>query len=106
MYSRRMQDVPFSILLFYLGLLSFPIAVLTILVESLLLNQNLRILTYSTTQYISLITPSFVNFFVLLTQCIAMQNDNPAFLTILGYSSLIYAFAADTFIFKVSVNGL
>ena len=35
-----------------------------------------------------------------------MQNDNPAFLTILGYVGLIYVFIADTFIFEETINGL
>ena len=66
-YTRRMQNVPFSVLLFYLGVLSFTVALLIIIGESLLFWQPLRLLNYDQSQYIPLISQCIVNFMVLVT---------------------------------------
>ena len=57
-------------------------------------------------QYFWTSLSSSLNFAGLSFHCIALQNDNPAFLTILGYATLIYAFFADTFIFEDKIQGV
>ena len=96
-----MQAIPFSVVLFYYGVMAFGVAVVMVVTHSLITGQSVSIFSYSKKQYSITLGSCILNFLGLVCNCIAMQNDNPAFLSILGYSSLLYAFLADTFIFHV-----
>ena len=50
--------------------------------------------------------PSAINYIAYGSQTIAMQNDSPAFVTLLAYIGLFYSFLGDTFLFHEQVKVL
>ena len=104
--TRLMQKTPFAILMFYYSIIGFSITLCILMVEAAIKEQPLRIFKYDFQQYGITIIASFINFATIASQTIAMQNDKPGFVTLLGYIGIVYAFMGDTFIFHETFNGM
>ena len=75
------------------------VALILVIADSMMKGKSLTLFSYSIEQYVWVLISATLNTFAMTFNCIAMQNDNPAFLTILGYMSLIYGYVADAYIF-------
>ena len=94
-----MQKIPFAVLNVYYGIFAFFATVLMIVGEAIIMDKPLRIFSYDRNQYLITILASVINFGTISSQTIAMQNERPGFVALLGYIGLVYAFLSDTFIF-------
>ena len=77
-----------------------------ILIEGYFNSGPLRIFNYSKEQYIWALIPSLINYVAYGSQTIAMQNDSPAFVTLLAYIGLVYSFFGDVVIFNEELRPL
>ena len=50
--------------------------------------------------------PSAINYIAYGSQTVAMQNDSPAFVTLLAYIGIFYSFLGDTIIFHEQIQTL
>ena len=50
--------------------------------------------------------PSAINYIAYGSQTVAMQNDSPAFVTLMAYIGLFYSFLGDTIIFHEQIQAL
>jgi len=101
-----MKTVPFYTILFYYGVLASIIVIIIQTIECYRTNKPAPTFTYTLEQYLIIALAGFVAFIALSCQCIAMQNDKPAFLGIIAYMGLIYGFIFDTFIFGTQFANL
>jgi drug/metabolite transporter (DMT)-like permease len=63
---------------------------------------TLRILTYTKMQYLGLFIASFLNSGFNILYTVAFQNERTAFVMLVAYISVIFAFIGDVLIFKTS----
>jgi drug/metabolite transporter (DMT)-like permease len=56
--------------------------------------------------YFAVFVACCFDFLQLAAQNIAFQNDSSGFVSILGYMTIVYGFAADELIFHQSINGM
>ena len=63
-----------------------------------------RLFSYGGTQYAITLLASMINFGTISCQTIAMQNEKPGFVALLGYIGLVYAFLSDTLLFNETFN--
>jgi drug/metabolite transporter (DMT)-like permease len=94
-----MQAVHFSIVLFYYAIFSVITLWIILLGESFYNDEPLRVLTMSLTQVGVLTFTSCFNTSGLLFHTIALQNEKSSFIMLISYTSIIYAFLGDIFIF-------
>ena len=64
----------------------------------------IRIFSYNYSQYMITLLASLINFGTISCQTIAMQNERPGFVALLGYIGLVYAFLSDTLLFDETFN--
>ena len=97
--NRKLQKIPFAVLNIWYGLFAW-VATLALLVgESVVYKKPFRLFSYDSNQYLISAVASIINFGTISCQTIAMQNERPGFVALLGYIGLVYAFLSDTFIF-------
>ena len=102
-----MQNLYFSVIFFYYGLVAATILGLLLTSEWFLSEkQTPRLLNYSTEQYVYAVIPGLINYVAYSSQTIAMQNDSPAFVALLAYIGLVYSFFGDIIVFKAEIKGL
>ena len=98
--TRLMQDIsPFVINFYYAGFAAC-VAVLMLAASSSFTGEPVQTFSYTSVQYAYAIVCCFLNFVSMTCQTIAMQNEKSGLITLMGYSSLVYAFFGDTFIFR------
>ena len=74
-----------------------------LIVESYYNNTSIRILNYSSAQYMAAFLPGLLHNGTTYFLAIAMQNERPGFISLLGYIGLVYAFVGDMFVFKETI---
>ena len=104
--SRSLQDVNFSVLLFWYGVVAVPANLLIVLCEAYVNSHSFRLLEYDAGQYMWMLLIAFFNFIGVCSQTIAAQNERSGFVTLLGYIGLVYAFMGDLLIFSEVPNAL
>ena len=104
--TRKLSDISFSVALFYAGVVAVLLTSAIICLDSKIRGTPILTFSYSFSQYMFVLIAIICNFSSLSTCTIAYQNDNPAYLGIINYQQLVYAFIADIFVFHVPVQGL
>ena len=103
-WTRKMQAVHYSIVLFYYAVLAVPGMLLILWVETEIKDQALRVLTLSSEQIGIVLLASCFNAFGLVCHTIAMQNEKSGFISMLGYTAVCYSFLGDVFIFHLGFS--
>ena len=98
-----MQNIHFQVIIFYYSIIALAMTSVVLILETIFLWQPLRILHYTWGQYFASILPGILHNATTYCLTIAMQNERPGFVTLLGYIGLVYAFLGDTLIFKESL---
>ena len=99
--SRSLKQIPLNVIVFYQSLFGMIIALLYILIEALMSNSDggLRIFSYTGQMYgICTISAALDNLCLYLF-VIAFTADTSGFISILSYMRIVFAYAADIFIF-------
>ena len=82
--TRKMQEIPACINLFYYGIVATLAIVLVIIVESLVTSEAIRFWSYSGEQWFYIFLPSCFNHISQHAGAIAFQNERSGFITLLG----------------------
>ena len=97
---RSLQRINFSVILFWLGAVAVPVNFIMILGESWFSDIEIRLWSYSASQYGWMLMITVLNFIGFCAQTIAAQNERSGFVTLLGYIGLVYSFLGDLLIFN------
>ena len=105
-YTRKLQRLHFTIVVFYYAIAAFTLLAIFIFCGGFITGQPIQLFTYTKEQYAYTLASSILTTLQITCLCIANQNDNPAFLTILAQLVLFYSFVADVTLFDESFTGL
>ena len=100
--TRMMQSIHVSVMMSYIALISIFLLTIGFLIELAIVGGPMRLLNYSSEQYMFGFLTGSVNIFGLICKIVAYQNERSGFITILAYGGLIYGFLGDVFIFNES----
>ena len=98
--TRLMQNISVFIINFYYSAFAALVAALMIAGSPMVTEKPVQTFSYTSSQYICTVLCCLVNVVSMTCQTMAMQNEKSGLITLMGYSSLVYAFFGDTFIFK------
>jgi drug/metabolite transporter (DMT)-like permease len=98
--TRKMQKIHYAVVLFYYAVFSVFVLAAMLCAEALYDGTQIRVLHLEWAQYGMMTLTSVFNTFALITNTIALQNEKSGFVTLIGYISVLYAFAGDILIFK------
>lgn len=94
-FNRRLKNVHFAIVLFYHSIFGFLISGVIIILKSLITGDAIMIFNFTGTQYLFILCGCAFDWLSLSLQTRAFQLDSSAFLSLVGYSSIVYAFVLD-----------
>ena len=91
-------------MLFWYGVVAFPVNLMIILGESWVNDHALRFWEYDASQYAWMLMIAGFNFIGVCCQTVAAQNERSGFVTLLCYIGLVYAVIGDFLIFSEIPN--
>ena len=97
--ARQMKDLHFSVMMYWFSTVGLVLTSATITAMSLYSRSIPSILLYDYSQYKSLVLCGVCSSINLTCLTIAYQNDKSTTVSLLAYIELVYAFAADIFLF-------
>lgn len=100
--NRKLKDIHFAVIVFWVGLSGLIVTFVIIVLEKVITGNPFRV--YTLDQYIKLIICSFGDFGCVLSSTIAFTNDTSGFVSLVGYTSIIYGFLSDTMIFHMTLS--
>ena len=104
--TRKLREIHFSLMMFHYGVFSTFVLSIWTLFEFAVFTQDsgLRLIQYSSDQYLLLFLTGFFNAISLNFLTLAFQNDKSAFIASIGYIMLVYAFLIDILYFKTQFD--
>mmetsp|Transcript_32729 Transcript_32729/g.40508 ORF Transcript_32729/g.40508 Transcript_32729/m.40508 type:complete len:122 (-) Transcript_32729:36-401(-) len=97
--SRKLQDVPYAVVLFYDSFIGSAISTLILFVATSLFDRPLYFLTFKPIENTLLFLATALSALSVICQTIAFQSGNSSFVALLSFVSIVYAMAADIIIF-------
>lgn len=104
--TRVLYQVEASVILAWYGVLATILLFLGGCIEAMVLGQTFYFVDYSAMQWGLILVIGILLTVTLTLYTIAMQNENPAFLSLIGYVGVVYAFIGDIFLFHVEFTTL
>ena len=102
-FNRKLKDLEVSVIMIYYGFGGIVAAITYITAERLIVGE-FRI--YTATQYLILTASAIADVIEINSMTIAYQRDSSGFVSLLGFTVVIYGFLADVFIFQESIQPL
>ena len=102
-FNRKLKAVNFAVVMVYHALLGGILSILYIGVESFIAGK-FRI--YTSRQYLILAATALMDAIACFSMTIAYQKDSSGFISLLGYSTIVYAFLADIFVIPQTIYPL
>jgi len=100
--NRVIKDIHFSIVLFYHTIIGTSASLVVVGIYSLCTKQSF--LSYNATQWGLMLLGGFFDFITVAANIVAYQNDNSAFISLVGYIQVPITFLADYLIFHQVLN--
>jgi len=101
--NRRIKDIHYSVIIFWHSVIGATGSLVVVLILWGVTGNPP--LSYSPEGWLWLNCASVFDFFCIFSQIVAFQSDNSSFVALLSYSSVVYAFLCDIFIFKEVITG-
>ena len=79
------------------------LTVFAILVQDV--SESTNLLHYNKEQYLATLLPGILHAGAICSLTIAMQNERPGFVALIGYMGIVYAFVGDAFIYSKTLYG-
>ena len=98
--TRKLKDIPASIMMFYMGLLGSILMAVLIGAEAYYNKSELHTVSYTGEQFFLIITSTIFSAIATSSYTIAYQSDTAGFIVLIGNVKLIYFFLSDTLIFN------
>ena len=95
---RKLRNIHYAHILFYYGALS-----VVIFSSYLLYDGKYTIVSYSYKQYLLLLLVTILNTVSKNFETLAFQTEKSSFISLIGYSYVIYAFILDIFYFNIEL---
>jgi len=102
--NRRLQGTHFSVVMFFHGALGFTVPLVITLIYCAC--TDLTMFQYAAAGWLWICMGGLSDLLACSFNVIAFQNDESAFISVLNYSQVFYAFILDIFVFEESINGL
>ena len=103
-YNRKLKVLDTTIVMVYHSLIGFVVSSLLIFLEGLVKGGEWRFYTFE--QYCILIGSTVFDAFACFSVTGAYQSDASGFVSLLGYSIIIYGFLFDVIIFNENIMAL
>ena len=99
--NRALKGVHHAIVLFWHGMFGLTLAWLAVLIEGWVTadGSGIRIFHYDTRVYLMMLGATMFDSLMVNSVTIAFQSDSSGFVALISYLNILYAFAADRFIF-------
>ena len=101
--TRMMQEISFVLVILYYSLLAVILTAFAILVQDA--SESTKLLHYNKEQYLAALLPGILHAGAIYSLTIAMQNERPGFVALIGYMGIVYAFVGDAFIYSQTLYG-
>jgi len=101
--NRSLKEVHFSVLLFYHTLIGSMLCLLIFGTYSAV--KGVPFLSNTREGWVIIVISGVLDFVCVGSMIIAYQSDTTAFVSLLGYSQVVYAFLIDIFVFKQTITG-
>ena len=106
--NRALKAVHHAVVLFWHGACGVTLASLAVLIEGWASadGNGIRLFHYDGRVYLMLLGASLFDCLMINSVTIAFQSDSSGFVSLISYLSILYAFAADSFIFQEAFSWL